>query len=279
MSSVTAVANMQRHPDKREHTKGFNLHIGSQGWDYGIGDNFVSANDLSKTTLTLTSSNQLHSQPRGQNSEIPDSGYRQEHGNVRPLLGPPMMGEYVGHESKGDQIGSSKVHTAYSYLEPQSRDNTQAHGRSEIYPEFHPVPHVGTALPFVVSEEPVYVNAKQYHAILRRRQLRAKAEMENKLTRSRKPYLHESRHLHALRRARGCGGRFINTKKPGTRTQPNSSHEEGSSAGESPPLPSLYAPAAVSSGLVEPRGLDQYGRVLLHETDGAKFFQWTCQSK
>ncbi|KAF7836050.1 nuclear transcription factor Y subunit A-1-like isoform X1 [Senna tora] len=147
---------------------------------------------------------------------------------------PLTMDKHLGPNSHVELVGHSIVLTSYPYSDAQYAGILTTHGpQTLINPQFYGMHHARMPLPLEMEAEPVYVNAKQYHGILRRRQSRAKAELEKRIVKVRKPYLHESRHLHAMRRARGCGGRFLNTKKSES-NNPNVTLEKGKNADSNP---------------------------------------------
>lgn len=81
------------------------------------------------------------------------------------------------------------------------------------------------------DDAPLYVNAKQFHRILKRRMARQKLEETLRLSsKARKPYLHESRHNHAMRRPRGPGGRFLTADEVAELTRKEEEEAGGSAA-------------------------------------------------
>ncbi|KAL8108417.1 hypothetical protein AgCh_024763 [Apium graveolens] len=96
-------------------------------------------------------------------------------------------------------VGNTMGQAAYQYPDPYYRSIFAPYDAqpypAQPYPT-QPMVHLqlmgiqqaGVPLPSDAVEEPVFVNAKQYHGIMRRRQSRAKAESENKAIKSRKVY-------------------------------------------------------------------------------------------
>lgn len=155
-----------------------------------------------------------------------DESYRKHvEGQVKPVLFLPNPS--FGVNPPQVDINPSMVQITYG--DPYVNGLYTAYGpQAIIQPSVIGIAPARVPLPIELAEDgPIYVNAKQYHGILRRRQIRARLEAQNKVLKNRKPYLHESRHRHALNRVRGSGGRFLSTK-----TKPSNPTPHGNSVNQ-----------------------------------------------
>ncbi|KAL9660009.1 hypothetical protein QQ045_024819 [Rhodiola kirilowii] len=115
----------------------------------------------------------------------PDGYNGQENQTSTPIQS--TMSENPSESSQRELVGHSMVMASYPYQDPSYGAIVPPYGQQPlVHPQLFGVHQARMPLPLEMEEEPVYVNAKQYNGIMRRRQIRAKAELEKKIIKNRK---------------------------------------------------------------------------------------------
>lgn len=121
------------------------------------------------------------------------------------------------------------------------------------------------------EEQPLYVNPKQFHRILKRRVARERLKQVVGLpSKHRKPYLHESRHNHAARRPRDPKGHFLSLeqikdlekqKEAATAKVAKEKNPRGNEGGRSMGLPGRSESGTRENGLAAANVAAEYAEV------------------
>ncbi|KAA8534797.1 hypothetical protein F0562_029761 [Nyssa sinensis] len=144
--------------------------------------------DRESSSTQSTSTSQSHHEVTamgGTNSQ--DHCISSESGQMKPVF---LMGHPGLAITDPSQVDISQIMTRipYPHTDPYFSGLFTAYGQQTIIqPQMLGMAAARVPLPLDVAEDgPIYVNAKQYHGILRRRQTRAKLEAQKKLVKSRR---------------------------------------------------------------------------------------------
>ncbi|CAH9098480.1 unnamed protein product [Cuscuta europaea] len=125
-----------------------------------------------------------------QDQSCVSSGSEESH--VKQLAAPIKPMFFIGNPDfsvspSQCEMSQSAIHSQYNYSDPYYSGLFPAYG-PQPFPQMVGAAPARVPLPIDVAADdgPIYVNAKQYHGILRRRQIRAKLEAQNKLVKNRR---------------------------------------------------------------------------------------------
>ncbi|XP_075095283.1 nuclear transcription factor Y subunit A-3-like isoform X2 [Nicotiana tabacum] len=150
------------------------------------GDDSHSTQSNSNPPLEVTALGKTGSQDQCTSSgSVHDENYkRHKQAQIKPIsfIRNP---EYTTDCSQSE-MAHSISHAPFGYSDPYLSGLYAAYG-PHVFPQMMGIAPARLPLPLDLAEDgPIYVNAKQYHGILRRRQIRAKLEAQNKLVKARK---------------------------------------------------------------------------------------------
>ncbi|KAK2591246.1 Transcriptional activator [Conoideocrella luteorostrata] len=179
----------------------------------------------------------MHSDP-----SMPQTSPRLGDGSKKDTRPSPRMNSMSQMPRRMSQVTSPGMPNAQGMMNHSAGRSgvappQMAPGQAMQHPQSPEMPASGA------EESPLYVNAKQFHRILKRRVARQRLEEQLRLTsKGRKPYLHESRHNHAMRRPRGPGGRFLTAEEVAAMEREAKGEDGGKLDGADDPVHKIIDP-------------------------------------